>query len=53
VALLTFFVAGYYLVKSSAERTIDPDQVRLAAEGLANQGTVTFGEALQAVSARH
>jgi hypothetical protein len=52
VALLSF-LAGYRLLKFSAERTIDPAQVSLVAEGVPNQGTVTFGQAVQALSCRH
>ena len=52
VALLSF-LAGYCLVKFSAERTIDPAQVSLAAEDIPNQGTVTFGQAVQALNCRH
>jgi hypothetical protein len=52
VALLSF-LAGYCLVKFSAERTIDPAQVDLVAEEAPNQGTVTFAQAVQALSCRH
>jgi hypothetical protein len=52
VALLSF-VAGYCLVKFTAERTIDPAEVNLVAEDGPNQGTVTFGQAVQALSYRH
>ncbi len=52
VALLSF-VAGYCLVKFTAERTIDPAKVSLVAEDVPNQGTVTFGQAVQALSCRH
>jgi hypothetical protein len=53
VAFLSCFVAGYCVVKYNAEGTIDPDQVRLVVEGLPNQGTATFAQAVQALSRRH
>jgi anti-sigma-K factor RskA len=52
VALLSF-LAGYCLVKFSADRILDPAQVSLAAEGVPNQSTVTFDQAVQALSLRH
>jgi hypothetical protein len=52
VALLSF-VAGYCLLKFTAERIIDPAKVTFVAEDVPNQGTVTFGQAVQALSCRH
>ena len=52
VALLSF-LAGYCLVKFSAERTLDPAQVSLAGDSVSNQSPVSFDQAVRALSFRH
>ena len=52
-ALISLVVGIFFLAESGSTRTMDPYQVRLAAEGIPNQGAVTFDQAIQMLSVRH
>ena len=52
-ALLSLLAGMFYLLESDIMRASDPDEVRLAAEGVPGQGTFTIGQAIQALSVRH
>ncbi|MBV8414746.1 MAG: hypothetical protein JO251_05990 [Verrucomicrobia bacterium] len=54
LAALIFLVVGvFFLADSGSTRTTDLNQERLAAEGIPNQGGVTFDQAIQMLSVRH
>ena len=52
-ALIALVVGILFLADSGSTRTTDLYQVRSAAEGIPNQGTVTFDQAIQMLSVRH
>jgi hypothetical protein len=52
-ALLSLLAGMFYLLESNVMRASDPDDLRLAAEGVRGQGTFTIGQAVQALSVRH
>ena len=52
-ALISLPAGMFWLVGFGPMRTTDPNQVRLAAEGVPSQGAVAFGQAIQALSVRH
>jgi hypothetical protein len=52
-ALISLVVGIFFLAESGSTRTTDLYQVRSAAEGIPNQGAVTFDQAIQMLSIRH
>jgi hypothetical protein len=52
-ALISLVVGIFFLAESGSTRTTDLYQVRSAAEGMPNQGAVTFDQAIQMLSVRH
>jgi hypothetical protein len=54
LAVLVILIVGMLcLMQAAPQQTAGTDKVSLAAEGKPNQGEMTFGQALQALSARH
>ena len=52
-ALIALVVGIFFLAESGSTQTTDLYQVRSAAEGIPNQGAVTFDQAIQMLSVRH
>ena len=52
-ALISLIVGIFFLAESGSTRTTHLYQVRLAAEGIPNQGAVTFDQAIQMLSVGH
>jgi hypothetical protein len=51
-ALLSFSVAIFYLQVTRTSRTTNPEEARLATENVPDQGTVSLGQAIYALSIR-